>query len=57
MLQNVPKKTKKKNLLESSCYGTTGLMVSLQYQDTEGTGSILGWAQWVKESGIATAAL
>ena len=38
--------------LWSSHCGTTGSAASLQHQDA---GSIPGLAQWVKESGVATA--
>ena len=40
--------------LESSLCGATGLVASLKHQ---GTGSIPGWAQWVKASGVAAAAV
>ena len=44
----------KKRINKSSCFDAMGLAVSLQRQDT---GLIPGPAQWVKGSGVATAAV
>ena len=48
-LQPIKSETDK---FESSCYGATGLVMSLQHQDI---GSVPGLAQWVKGSCVAAA--